>query len=196
MSMWTPGKAAEAHVVGLLTFIGEDPSREGLRETPLRVLKAWREMTSGYSRDPAEILAKSFPTDDTDSGSVYDGMVVQKNIPLRSTCEHHMMPFTGVAHVAYIPRKRVAGLSKLARLVDCFGLRLQVQERLTTQIADALMDHLDPLGAACIVEATHSCMCLRGVLKHGTTTRTATMRGLFMKNASVKNELLFHLSNG
>lgn len=191
---WTPSTEAEKHVRGIIEFIGEDPKREGLVDTPRRVLKAWQELMSGYGDDPADILHKSFPTDDTDSGTVYDGMVVMKNIQMTSWCEHHMMVFTGVAHVAYIPKKRVAGLSKLARLVDCFAKRLQVQERLTTQIADALMEHLKPLGAACVVEASHSCMGCRGVMKHGATTRTACLRGLFMENASVKQELMFHLA--
>jgi GTP cyclohydrolase I len=157
------------------------------------VVKAWREMTAGYSMDPEEILSKSFSTADTDSGVVYDGMVVQKNIPLISNCEHHMMPFTGVAHVAYIPGDKVVGLSKLARLVDCFSRRLQVQERLTAEIADALVKYIRPEGAACIIEAQHSCMCYRGIMKHGTTTRTACVRGLFLTDSSVKQELMFHL---
>lgn len=186
--------AAENAVRALLKYVGENPDRAGLMETPARVVKALKEMTEGYSQNPSEILLKSFPTDDTESGVVYDGMVVQKNIPLVSSCEHHWMPFSGVAHVAYIPGKKVAGLSKLARLVDCYAKRLQIQERLTTEIADALVKHLKCKAAACVIEATHTCMCYRGVRKHGTTTRTATLRGLFMSNASVRSELMFHLA--
>jgi GTP cyclohydrolase I len=170
--------AAMAGVVSILNYIGEDCWREGLRDTPARVVKAWKEMTVGYSQDPAEILARDF------DGGGYDEVICVPNIELYSTCEHHMIPFHGVAHVAYLPRKRVVGLSKLARLVDCFARRLQIQEQLTMQVADAIQTHLDPRGVAVVVEAKHMCMCARGVGKQKSSMVTSAMRGVFRQPAA------------
>ena len=169
-------------IVRLLQHIGEDPTRDGLIETPRRVTKAWRELTKGYRDDPAVILDKTF---DVRS----DEMVVVRNMPFTSCCEHHMLPFLGHATVAYVPTDRVVGLSKLARLVDCFANRLQVQERMTTQIADAVMDNLKPQGVGVVISATHTCMSMRGVKKHGETV-TSALRGLFKENAEARAELM------
>jgi len=167
----------------LLISVGEDPKREGLVETPKRVAKAWREMCEGYTMDPAEILSKVFPSERSNS------MVLVRGIPFASMCEHHCLPFTGVAHVAYVPSPGgVVGLSKIARLVQCFARRLQVQERLTTQIVDAITTHLKPLGAACVIEATHSCMALRGV-RAGATMVTSELQGCFL-DPEVRAEFL------
>src|SRR5436189_4819220 len=149
-----PREEIEEAVVALLRYVGEDPGREGLRDTPARVLKAWREMTSGYDDDPAEILARTF--DETS-----DEMVVLRGISFHSTCEHHMLPFYGQASVGYLPGK-VVGISKLARLVDCFARRLQIQERLTRQIAESIEQHLEARGVGVIVRAHHLCMGCRG----------------------------------
>jgi len=165
-------------VVSILDYIGEDANREGLRDTPARVVKAWKEMTVGYSQDPADILARDF------DGGGYDEVICVPNVELYSTCEHHMIPFYGVAHVAYLPRKRVVGLSKLARLVDCFARRLQIQEQLTMQIADAITTHLNPRGVAVVVEAKHMCMCARGVGKQKSSMVTSAMRGVFRQPAA------------
>ena len=169
---------AMAGVMAILDYIGEDCGREGLRDTPARVVKAWKEMTVGYSQDPAEILARDF------DGGGYDEVICVPNIELYSTCEHHMIPFHGVAHVAYLPRKRVVGLSKLARLVDCFARRLQIQEQLTMQVADAIQTHLEPRGVAVVVEAKHMCMCARGVGKQKSSMVTSAMRGVFRQPAA------------
>lgn len=173
----------EQAVFALLKGVGEDPTREGLVDTPARVAKAWREMTEGYAQDPAEILSKVFPSESSDS------MVLVRGIPFVSMCEHHCLPFTGVAHVAYLPSPgNVVGLSKLARLVHCFAKRLQVQERLTQQITQALVEHLKPLGAACVIEATHSCMSLRGVRAPATMV-TSDLQGSF-RQPEVRAEFL------
>lgn len=173
MSIMSPEEAVRA----LLSSVGEDPAREGLVETPKRVAKAWREMTGGYAQDPAEILSKVFPSESSNS------MVLVRGVPFVSMCEHHCLPFTGVAHVAYLPSPGgVVGLSKLARLVHCYAKRLQVQERLTKQIVDALTLHLKPLGAACVVEASHSCMAMRGV-RAAATMVTSELQGVFMDSA-------------
>lgn len=169
-------------IVRLLQHIGEDPTRDGLIETPRRVTKAWRELTKGYRDDPEAILDKTF---DVRS----DEMVVVRNMPFTSCCEHHMLPFLGHATVAYVPTDRVVGLSKLARLVDCYANRLQVQERMTTQIADAIMEHLKPQGVGVVISATHTCMSMRGVKKHGETV-TSALRGLFKENAEARAELM------
>jgi GTP cyclohydrolase I len=157
----------------VLVAIGEDPDREGLRDTPDRVIRSWGELFAGYRQDPADILSTTF-------GEVvgYEELVLLKDIPFHSTCEHHMLPFTGTAHVAYLPQDRVVGLSKLARLVDCFARRLQIQERMTREVAIALMTHLAPLGCAVIVEAAHSCMGCRGVKKEGARMVTSTFEGV------------------
>ncbi len=180
-----PGKEeAMAAVRTILEYIGEDPDREGLSETPARVVKSYAELYKGYQQDPAPMM-KTFK----DGGEDVDEMVIQRNIPFFSTCEHHMLPFFGVAHVAYLPGERIVGLSKMARLVDLFSRRLQVQERMTTQIADAMMETLDPRGAACVVQAPHLCMVQRGVAKHHTDTMTSCLRGCF-KNAKTRGEFL------
>ena len=180
-----PGKEeAMAAVRTILSYIGENPDREGLLETPARVVKSLAELYKGYGQDPAPIM-KTFK----DGSEDVDEMVIQRNIPFFSTCEHHMLPFFGVAHVAYLPDKRIVGLSKMARLVDLFSRRLQVQERLTNQVADAMMETLSPKGAACVIQATHLCMIQRGVAKHHTDTITSCVRGCF-KNAKTRSEFL------
>lgn len=159
------------NVTRLLQFIGEDPKRGGLEETPMRVVKAWREWTSGYTMDPAAIL-KTFEDGATDE------MVIERNIPFFSHCEHHMAPFFGTVDICYIPNGKIVGLSKMNRLVECFARRLQVQERLTGQIADAMMEHLDPLGVAVLVKAEHMCVKSRGVRHAGCDTVTSALRGV------------------
>lgn len=172
-------------IESILRELGENPERPGLLETPKRVAKAWRDWTSGMGQDPIAVL-KVFD----DEGSRVDEMVVQRNIEFYSHCEHHMAPFFGVAHVAYIPRDGVVGLSKLARVTDIFAKRLQVQERITNQIADALMEGLNPLGVGVVLEAKHFCMCSRGVGKQGSTTVTSALRGVFRERHEVRAEFL------
>lgn len=174
-----------ATITRLLRIIGEDPDREGLSETPDRVLKAWEFMCGGYKIEPESVL-KAFE----DGSEGCDEMVIQKNIPVWSTCEHHMLPFFGVAHIAYIPNGKVLGLSKFARLTDVFARRLQVQERLTTQIADALMTHLEPLGVGVVLQCRHTCMEARGVQKAGSVTTTSKVLGNFKTHPEVRNEFL------
>lgn len=169
----------------LLEMIGEDPDREGLLETPARVIKAWRYWCQGYAQNPASVL-KTFE----DGASGVDEMVVVRDIEFYSHCEHHMAPFFGTAHVAYIPKDRIVGLSKIARVVDIFSQRLQVQERLTNQIADAIHDNLDPLGVGVVMQAKHFCMCSRGVNKQGSTTITSALRGALKTEASARTEFL------
>lgn len=163
---------AEAAIRELLIAVGEDPDRDGLRDTPARVARSYEELLAGMGQDPQEILAATF-----DVG--HDELVLVKDIELWSMCEHHLVPFTGLAHVGYIPGEggHVTGLSKLARLVDCFGRRPQVQERLTTQIADALIESLKPRGVIVVIEAEHLCMAMRGVRKGGASTITSAVRG-------------------
>ncbi|MFY0406881.1 GTP cyclohydrolase I FolE [Solicola sp. PLA-1-18] len=163
---------AAAAVRELLVAVGEDPDRDGLRETPERVARAYAEMLSGLRQDPAQVLEKRFDVD-------HDELVLLRDIELWSMCEHHLVPFTGVAHVGYIPARdgKVVGLSKLARLVEVYARRPQVQERLTTQIVDALEDYLHPQGAIVVVEAEHLCMSMRGVKKSGARTITSAVRG-------------------
>lgn len=176
---------AEAAVRELLHAIGEDPDRDGLRETPARVARAYREMFAGLYTDPDSVLNTMFDEE-------HDELVLVKEIPLYSTCEHHLVSFHGVAHVGYIPGNdgRVTGLSKIARLVDLYAKRPQVQERLTSQIADALMKKLDPRGVMVVIEAEHLCMAMRGVRKPGATTTTSAVRGLFKTNAASRAEAL------
>jgi GTP cyclohydrolase I len=175
---------AEAAVHELLIAIGEDPTREGLKETPARVARAYAEMTIGLHQKPDDVLTTTF-----DIG--HDEMVLVRDIELWSMCEHHLVPFTGVAHVGYIPSEsgKITGLSKLARLVDVYAKRPQVQERLTTQVADALMDLLDARGVIVVVEAEHLCMTMRGVRKAGARTITSAVRGL-MHNAATRSEAM------
>ncbi|GAB1812949.1 GTP cyclohydrolase I FolE [Mycobacterium sp. MUNTM1] len=176
---------AEAAVRELLHAIGEDPDRDGLRETPARVARAYREMFAGLYTDPDSVLNTMFDED-------HDELVLVKEIPLYSTCEHHLVSFHGVAHVGYIPGNdgRVTGLSKIARLVDLYSKRPQVQERLTSQIADALVKKLNPRGVIVVVEAEHLCMAMRGVRKPGAVTTTSAVRGLFKTNAASRAEAL------
>jgi GTP cyclohydrolase I len=170
-----PSRAeAEAAVRTLIGWAGDDPRREGLQATPGRVVRAYEEWFAGYGQDPAAILERTF-------GEVagYDDMVLLRDIPVRSTCEHHMAAIRGVAHVAYLPRERVVGISKLARLVDAYARRLQIQERLTAEVADELERTLQPRGVAVIIEASHECMSSRGVLKHGASLVTRRFTGVF-----------------
>lgn len=171
-----------------LRYIGENPDREGLRETPSRIIDTWVELYAGYSQDPKELF-KTFEADG------YNQIVLLKDIELFSMCEHHMLPFFGKAHVAYIPSKRVIGISKLARLVDIYARRLQIQERLGEQITDTLMEHLQPLGAACVIEAIHLCMRMRGCGKQHSTMITSSLRGCFLEESSTRSEL-FQLVKG
>ena len=178
-------KEAEEAFIKIIKWIGEDPSREGLLSTPKRLVKAFREYFKGYSEDPEKILEKTF-------GDVlgYDDMVIQKNISLQSHCEHHMAPIIGVAHIAYIPNKRVVGLSKLARVVEVFSKRLQTQERLTMQIANTLMQSLNAKGVAVSIDATHQCMTMRGIKKEQATTVTNYYLGQFKEDLSYQNRYL------
>ena len=182
-------KQAEEAFKTILTWIGEDPSREGLLETPKRVVKAFKEYFKGYNQDANADLSKTF-------GDVegYDDMVVEKNITLESHCEHHMAPIIGVAHVAYIPNKKVVGLSKLARTVDIFSKRLQTQERLTMQIAKTLMNALDAKGVAVTIDAAHQCMTMRGIKKEKATTVTNYFLGSFKEDLSFQNRYLRHIA--
>jgi len=178
-------KEAEEAFIKIIKWIGEDPSREGLKSTPKRLIKAYKEYFKGYSEDPKKILEKTF-------GDVlgYDDMVIQKNISIQSHCEHHMAPIIGVAHIAYIPNKRVVGLSKLARVVEVFSKRLQTQERLTMQIANTLMQSLNAKGVAVSIDATHQCMTMRGIKKEQATTVTNYYLGQFKEDLSYQNRYL------
>jgi len=168
---------AEAAVRTLIAWAGDDPRREGLMETPGRVARAYGEFFAGYGQDPAEVLARTF----NDVGG-YEDVVLVRDIPFSSHCEHHMVPFVGKAHIAYLPKDGVVGLSKLARLVDVFARRLQTQENLTAQIIDAIDEHLTPRGAAVVLEAEHMCMSIRGVRAHGATTVTHRFSGIFAED--------------
>jgi GTP cyclohydrolase I len=173
----------EKAVREILLAVGEDPSREGLAKTPSRVARSYAELMSGLRVDPRRHLKTVFH-------ERYDEVVLLRDIAFHSLCEHHLLPFTGRAHVAYLPAGKVVGLSKLARLVDDYARRPQVQERLTMQIADALMDELNAVGAVCVVEATHTCMTIRGVKKPGSTMVTSALRGIFKDNAASRSEVL------
>ena len=181
-------KAEEAIKI-IIEWIGEEPTREGLKSTPERVVKAFKEYFVGYSEDPKKILEKTF-------GDVqgYDDMVIQRNISLQSHCEHHLAPIIGVAHVAYIPNERVVGLSKLARVVEVFSKRLQTQERLTMQIAKTLMDALNAKGVAVSIDATHQCMTMRGIKKEQASTVTNYYLGKFKEDLSFQNRYLRFIS--
>ena len=182
-------KDAEEAFRTILAWMGEDPSREGLLETPKRVVKAFKEYFKGYKEDPNQVLDKTF-------GDVegYDDMVVQKNISVQSHCEHHMAPIIGKAHVAYIPKERVVGLSKLARVVEVFSKRLQTQERLTMQIANTLMESLDAKGVAVTIDSTHQCMTMRGIKKEQASTVTNYYLGQFKEDLSFQNRYLRFIS--
>ena len=182
-------KEAEEAFKTILTWLGEDPSREGLLETPKRVMKAYKEYFAGYKVDPSKILDKTFG--DVDG---YDDMVIQKNISIQSHCEHHMAPIIGKAHVAYIPKERVVGLSKLARVVEVFSKRLQTQERLTMQVAKTLMESLDAKGVAVTIDSTHQCMTMRGIKKEHASTVTNYYLGQFKEDLSFQNRYLRFIS--
>ena len=183
-------KEAEEAFKTILLWMGEDPNREGLLETPKRVVKAFKEYFKGYKEDPVQVLDKTFG--DVDG---YDDMVIQKNISIQSHCEHHMAPIIGKAHVAYIPNERVVGLSKLARVVEVFSKRLQTQERLTMQIANTLMQSLDAKGVAVTIDSTHQCMTMRGIKKEQATTVTNYYLGQFKEDLSYQNRYLRIISN-
>ena len=179
-----PAKEWEYTVRLLLRLMGEDPKREGLRRTPLRVKQALQFLTSGYRQDPAKILNRSF------AQVKHDEMIIVKEIDFFSLCEHHVLPFFGKCHVAYVPDKKILGLSKIPRLVDAFAHRLQVQERLTTQIAEAINEHVKPLGVACVIEASHLCMMMRGVQKQNARAVTSSMLGAFRTSEKTRAEFL------
>lgn len=172
----------------IIHTIGDDPTREGVAETPDRVVRSWSQLFGGYKQDPREVLGKTFAKDG------YREMVLVKDIEMYSTCEHHMLPFFGKAHIAYIPSERVVGLSKVARLVECFSRRLQIQERLTEQIASAMEDVLEPVGVAVVINAVHFCMVARGINKQNAHMTTSSLRGVFRTQAETRNEF-FSLVN-
>lgn len=178
-------RSIEDVVIRQLQYIGENPDREGLQETPSRVIRSWKEIFSGYGQDPKEII-KTFDAEK------YDELVLLKDIEMYSMCEHHMLPFFGKAHVAYIPqdKKKIIGASKLARLVEIYSRQLQTQERIAKQVTAALMQHLKPLGAACIIEAQHLCMRMRGVGKQNSTMVTSSLEGVFREKIETRNELM------
>lgn len=176
-------QSIEKSIKDVLEYIGEDPMREGLLETPRRVIKSWQELYGGYGKDPADVLTVF-------EAGTYDQIVLLRDIEMYSTCEHHMLPFYGKAHVAYIPNGKVIGISKLARLVDVFARRLQIQERVGEQVTKALMEHLKPKGAACIIEARHMCMCARGVGKQNSVMTTSSLKGAFIEEVDARAELM------
>ena len=180
---------AEEAIETIIKWIGEDPEREGLKSTPKRVIRAFKEYFQGYKEDPANYLRKTFKEVEG-----YDDMVIEKNISIRSHCEHHMAPIIGVAHVAYIPSSKVVGLSKLARVVEAFSKRLQTQERLTMQIARTIMEVLQPRGVAVTIDATHQCMTDRGIKKEKTTTVTNYFLGAFKDDLSFQNRYLRYIN--
>ena len=181
-------KAEEAIEI-IIRWIGEDPEREGLKSTPKRVVRAYKEYFQGYKEDPAKHLTKTFTEIEG-----YDDMIIEKDISIRSHCEHHMAPIIGVAHVAYIPSKKVVGLSKLARVVEAFSKRLQTQERLTMQIAKTIMHVLQPRGVAVTIDAAHQCMTNRGIKKEKTTTVTNYFLGAFKEDLSFQNRYLRYIN--
>ena len=180
---------AEEAIQTIIQWIGEDPEREGLKSTPKRVIKAYKEYFQGYLENPEKYLTKTFTEIEG-----YDDMIIEKNISIRSHCEHHMAPITGFAHVAYIPLKKVVGLSKLARVVEAFSKRLQTQERLTMQIAKTIMNVLQPRGVAVTIDAAHQCMTDRGIKKEKTTTVTNYFLGAFKEDLSFQNRYLRYIN--
>ena len=182
---------AEEAIQTIIQWIGEDPEREGLKSTPKRVIKAYKEYFQGYMENPEKYLTKTFTEIEG-----YDDMIIEKNISIRSHCEHHMAPIIGVAHVAYIPSKKVVGLSKLARVVEVFSKRLQTQERLTMQIAKTIMHVLQPRGVAVTIDAVHQCMTNRGIKKEQTTTVTNYFLGAFKEDLSFQNRYLGYINKG
>lgn len=175
----------------LIEWAGDDPTREGLLDTPKRVVEAYREFFEGYEEDGADHLARTFEEVDG-----YDQIVVLRDIPLESHCEHHMVPFTGVAHIGYLPNKRVVGISKLARVLDAYARRLQIQEKLTRQVAEVIQESLQPLGVGVIMEATHQCMTSRGVRKTGVKMVTSCLLGVFRDDPATRREFLAIVRNG
>ncbi len=184
-------EAAEAAVRTLLRWAGDDPTREGLLETPARVARAYEEFFSGYEIDPVALLERTF--EETDG---YDEIVLLRDIRLESHCEHHMVPIIGRAHVAYLPHHRVVGISKLARVVDAYARRLQIQEKLTAQIANTIQQVLEPRGVAVVIEAAHQCMTTRGIHKSGVTMVTSRMLGAFRDDPTTRREVLAMIGNG
>ena len=176
---------AENAIRTLLEYAGEDPTREGLLETPKRVVKSYEEFYKGYSQDPRKYLSRTF-----EEVNGYDEMVVLRDIPFESHCEHHMAPIIGKVHIGYLPRNKVVGLSKLARVVETYAKRLQVQEKMTAQIADCIQDILEPYGVGVVVQATHECMSTRGVHKHGVSMVTSRMAGVFREDEKTRREFL------
>ena len=177
------------HYREILSLLGEDPTREGLLKTPERVAKAMAFITKGYAQDPVQIVTSAIFREE------YKQMVLVKDIELFSLCEHHLMPFVGKAHVAYIPNGYISGLSKIARVVECYARRLQVQERLTVQIRDCIQRALNPIGVAVVIEASHMCMQMRGVEKQGSATTTSAFTGVFLKDTRTREEFLTLISN-
>ena len=188
--MKVPKDVAEA-VRTLIRWAGDDPDREGLRDTPRRVARAWREYARGYAEDPALHLSRTF-----EEVGGYDEIVLLKDIPFQSHCEHHMAPIIGKASIAYLPRDKVVGISKLARVLHGFARRLQVQERLTAQVADTIWQHLQPKGVAVVIEATHACMTARGVRTPGVTMVTSRMMGVFRDDERSRKEVLALMGRG
>ena len=182
---------AEAAVRTLLRWTGDDPDREGLLETPSRVVRAYEEFFSGYAVDPVDFLSRTFS--ETEG---YDEIVVLRDIRVESHCEHHMVPIVGKAHVGYLPKNRVVGISKIARLVDAYAKRLQIQEKLTAQIANTMQEVLDPRGVAVVIEASHQCMTTRGVHKSGAGMVTSRMLGAFRDDPATRREFLTMIGNG
>jgi GTP cyclohydrolase I len=180
----------EDSVRQILAYIGEDPNREGLVKTPYRVARAYEYLTKGYDQDPKEVINKAMFTED------YQEMVLVKDIDFFSLCEHHLLPFFGRAHVAYIPKHRIVGLSKVARLVEVFSRRLQVQERLTTQVANTIMEELDPLGVGVVIRAEHLCMRMRGVEKQNSIVTTSAMLGAFRTQQPTREEFITLVNGG
>lgn len=180
---------AECGIKKLLTLCGENVTRDGLQETPFRVIKAFLEYSEGYRENPSVHLTKTFDV-------AHNDLVLVKDIPFNSMCEHHLAPFVGKVHIAYIPDRKITGLSKFGRLVDGYAKRFQVQERLTQQIADAIQEVLEPQGVAVIVEAEHTCMSGRGIKKHGACTVTSTMRGIFEDDSDLRAELMTLIKGG
>lgn len=179
----------EKAVKQILEAVGEDVDREGLKDTPARVARMYGELLAGFKENPKQHVKSIFTEE-------HDEIVLLRDIPFYSTCEHHMMPFIGKAHVAYLPAGKVIGISKLARIVDCFARRLQVQERLTTQVADFIMDNLKPKGVAVVLEASHSCVTIRGIKKPGSTMVTSAIRGIFKKDMRTRAEVMSLIHSG
>ena len=186
-----PAAEAEAAVRTLIRWAGDDPDREGLLDTPGRVARAYREYFRGYAEDPGVHLSRTF----SEVGG-YDEVVLLRDIPFQSHCEHHMAPIIGKAHIAYLPRARVVGISKLARVLQGYARRLQVQERLTAEVADCIQKHLDPIGVAVVIEATHACMSARGVMTNGVVMTTSRMMGLFREDDRSRKEVLALMGRG